>query len=275
MPYRHAHRWLSLLFPMIALAFWPGYFGRLREAPFALHAHGITATAWLALLTVQSWSIATQRIAWHRRCGLATFVLLPLFAAAGPLALHSMASLWRSGADPFHATYGARLASADMIAGASVIAMVAYALARRRLVVAHGSAMLATALLVLPPILGRLLPAIPGFPIGGSAGFGGFRLSFHLANLLTLLIATVLAARSPGRGIGFSLAAVATAAQMIAFDTIGGTAAWERCVTLLTELPPAPLAVAAAMASGALLYAAWRQVPPRTVRAVPATTGDL
>lgn len=275
MPYRYAHRWLLLLFPLIALAFWPGYFGRLGEAPFALHAHGITATAWLALLTLQSWSISAHRIALHRTSGLATFVVLPLFAAAGPLALHGMASLWRSNADPFHATYGARLASVDMIAGAAVIAMVAYALAQRRRMAVHASAMLATALLVLPPILGRLLPAIPGFPVGGSAGFGGFRLSFHLANLLTLLIAASLATRRPSRGIGFAFAAIATAAQMIAFETIGGSDAWQRCVTVFTDLPPAPLAVAAAIANGALLWWAWRMVPPHVARHDHATAVDL
>ncbi len=264
MPYRHAHRWLILLFPMIALAFWPGYFGRLGTAPFALHAHGITATAWLALLTVQSWSIATGRIAWHRASGLATFVVLPLFAAAGPLALHSMASSWRTDADPFHAAYGARLAIADLIAGAAVIAMVAYALWQRRRVAVHASAMLATALLVLPPILGRLLPAVPGYPSGGVAGLDGFHLSFELANVLTLLIAIVLAMRREARGVGFAFAAIATAAQMIAFETIGDTAAWHRCVMLLTDMPPGLLAVAAMVASGALLWWAWHLVPPRT-----------
>ncbi|KQM85850.1 hypothetical protein ASE73_12545 [Sphingomonas sp. Leaf24] len=264
MPYRHAHRWLILLFPMIALAFWPGYFGRLGTAPFALHAHGITATAWLALLTAQSWSIATGRIAWHRASGLATFVVLPLFAAAGPLALHSMASSWRTDADPFHAAYGARLAIADLIAGAAVIAMVAYALWQRRRVAVHASAMLATALLVLPPILGRLLPAVPGYPSGGVAGFDGFHLSFELANLLTLLIAIVLAMRREARGVGFAFAAIATAAQMIAFETIGDTDAWHRCAILLTDMPPLLLAVAAMLASGALLWWAWHLVPPRT-----------
>ena len=91
MPYRHAHWWLSALFPLIGVAFWPGYWGRLGTAPFALHAHGLTATAWLLLLTVQSWSIHARKPAWHRATGLATFVVLPMFAAAGPLALQGMA----------------------------------------------------------------------------------------------------------------------------------------------------------------------------------------
>ncbi|WP_447407144.1 hypothetical protein, partial [Clostridium perfringens] len=83
----------------------------------------------------------------------------------------SMAGLWRTQADPFHAAFGARLVIADMIAGPCVTALVAYALARRRRVGVHAAAMLATALLVLPPIIGRLFPALPGFPHGGWAGF--------------------------------------------------------------------------------------------------------
>lgn len=257
MPYRHAYRWLLPLFPMIAIAFWPGYLGQFRDAPFALHAHGMTATAWLILLTVQSWSIHARRSGWHRATGLATFIILPLFAAAGPLALQGMAMLWRSNADPFHAAYGARLVIADMIAGPSVVAMVVYAFLHRRRIEAHSAAMLATALLVLPPIIGRLFPAIPGFPHGGWAGFAGFRLSFQLAEAATLLLAIWLASRRPAARAGFGLAAIATAAQMIGFETIGNTNLWSRWVTLLTDIPPVPMAVGAGIAAAALLYWAW------------------
>jgi hypothetical protein len=266
MPYRHAYWWLLALFPLIAVAFWPGYLGQFGEAPFALHAHGMTATAWLALLTWQSWSIHARRPGWHRAAGLATFVVLPLFAAAGPLALQGMAMLWRMQADPFHAAFGAQLVIADAIAGPSVVLMVVYAFVQRRRVGAHAAAMLATALLVLPPIVGRLLPLIPGFPSGGWAGFGGFRLAFQLAEALTLLIAIALAMRRPAARAGFGFAALATAAQMIGFETIGRTALWGRWVVLLTEIPAAPMAVGAGFAVLALLLWAWKTVPPRTMR---------
>lgn len=263
MPYRRAHGWLLALFPLIAVAFWPGYWGQFGAAPFALHAHGLTATVWLALLTVQSWSIHARRAVWHRAAGRATFVVLPLFAAAGPLALQGMAMLWRTQADPFHAAFGARLVVADMVAGPAVIGMVVYAFANRRRVAAHAAAMLATALLVLPAIVGRLLPALPGFPTGGWAGFAGFRLSFQLAEALTLLIAIALALRNPAGRVGFGVAAAATAAQMIGFETIGGTAAWQRWVTLLAGLPTVPMALAAGVAALALLCWAWQRVPGR------------
>ncbi len=266
MPYRHAHWWLLALFPLIGIAFWPGYLGQFASAPFALHAHGLTATAWLVLLTLQSWSIHARKPAWHRATGLATFVILPLFAAAGPLALQGMATLWRTNADPFHAAYGARLVVADMIAGPSVVIMVVYAFVHRRAVGRHAAAMLATALLVLPPIVGRLLPALPGFPHGGWAGVGGFALAFQLAEALTLVIALRLAGRRPDARAGFGFAAAATAAQMIGFEAVAGSDLWNRWVVMLTELPSAPLALAAALAAAALLWWAWRTGPSPTGR---------
>lgn len=264
MPYRNAHWWLLGLFPLIAVAFWPGYFGQLSKAPFALHAHGITATAWLILLTSQSWAISAKNLAWHRIFGLATFVVLPLFAAAGPLALQGMALLWSTKADPFHSAFGTRLVIADMIAGPCVVILVVYAFYHRRRVEDHASAMLATALLVLPPIIGRLLPALPGFPQGGWAGFAGFRLSFQLAEAITLIIALALAARSRAPRFGFGFAAVATAAQMIGFETIGTTQIWDRAVMLLIRFPPAIVSIAAGSAAAALLMWAWKQAPEKT-----------
>jgi hypothetical protein len=258
MPYRQGYRWLLGLFPLIAVAFWPGYWGQLGTAPFALHAHGLTATAWLILLTFQSWSIHARRTVWHRTAGLATFIVLPLFAAAGPLALQGMARLWRTNADPFHAAFGSQLVIADMIAGPTVVLLVVYAFACRREMERHAAAMLATALLVLPPIIGRLFPLIPGFPHSGWAGFGGFRLALQLAEGLTLAIALSLARRSSAARVGFGLAGLATAAQMIGFETVGRTSAWNRWVTLLTDIPSTPMAFTAGTVAAILLWRAWR-----------------
>ena len=261
MPYRYAHWWLLALFPLVAVAFWPNYFGQLRDAPFALHAHGISATLWLALLTIQVWSIGTRRIDWHRRAGLATFVALPLFAAAGPLALWSMIELYAAKADPFHAAYGARLAISDIIAGPTVILLVIYAFVQRRRVRAHAAAMLATALIVLPPILGRLVQRVPLIPTNGGFGWSEPELAFMLAWVATIAIALALA-RGPAR-TAFGIAAATTLAQAVGFLTIGTMPAWESFVVRLIALPVAPVALTGGIGAFGLLWWAWRVVPPR------------
>jgi len=266
MPYRHVHWALLSLFPLIGFAFWPNYLGQFSHVPFALHAHGLTATMWLVLLTVQSWSIHAHRPVWHRTAGLATFIILPMFAAAGPLVLQGMAILWQANADPFHIAYGARLVIADMIAGPSVVIMVLYAFVHRRQVGVHAAAMLATALLVLPPIIARILPHLPGFPHAAWTGFGGFWLAFQLANGLTIAIALWLASRTPAARLGFGFAAASTAAQMIGFETIARMDVWNRWVTVLINIPSAPMALAAGLTAAALLWGAWRRVPSRTPR---------
>lgn len=272
MPYRYAHLWLLALLPLIGVAFWPGYLGQFGKAPFALHAHGMTAAAWLALLTGQSWSIHARKAAWHRAAGLATFIILPLFAAAGPLALQGMAWLWRSDADPFHAAFGSRLVIVDMVAGPSVVILAVYAFFHRRQIAIHAAAMLATALLVLPPVIGRLLPAIPGFPHGQWAGLEGFRAAFQLAEVLTLVAALWLAIRTPAARVGFGFVAVSTAVQMIGFETIGRTAFWNRWVMILTDIPPTPVSLTAGITTVALLWWAWK-APLKTVsKRHPATS---
>jgi hypothetical protein len=273
MPYRHAHWCLLALFPLIAVAFWPHYLGQFGDAPFALHAHGLTAAAWLALLTLQSWSIHARRVALHRAAGLATFVVLPLFAAAGPLALQGMAMLSRTNADPFHAANGAALVFADVLAGPAVVILVIYAFANRRRVQAHAAAMLATALLAAPPVLARLLQLLPFLPEDGAERF---RLCFHLSEAVMLGLALWLAARRPQARAAFGFAALVTAAQMIGFETVARAAWWDGLVLRLTDIPTAPMALAAAGVTVMLLYWAWASVPPRSP-AVPraATAPDM
>ncbi|RYY47057.1 MAG: hypothetical protein EOP59_01785, partial [Sphingomonadales bacterium] len=102
MPYRHAH-WILLLLlaPAILMAFWRDYFGSLASATFAFHAHGLTATAWIVLVALQSWTAHSRRFQLHRTIGRAPLFLVPLFAAGGGLVLHSM-SLKFTGGHPFY-----------------------------------------------------------------------------------------------------------------------------------------------------------------------------
>ncbi|MGJ3626074.1 hypothetical protein AB5I41_02250 [Sphingomonas sp. MMS24-JH45] len=112
MPYRHAHWFLATLIATAVFAFWPGYFGTLGAAPWGMHLHGVTATGWLLLLALQSWSIHDRRVGVHRALGRASLFYFPLFLAGASAVILSMAR-----ATPSHPrstlVYGDRLAATD------------------------------------------------------------------------------------------------------------------------------------------------------------------
>lgn len=254
MPFRRAHLALLLLFPLILAAFWPGYFGRMRTAPLALHAHGMTATAWIVLATVQAWAIDARRPALHRSAGLATFAVVPAFAAAGMLAMRDMAVLGLAGADPFHAAYGVRLALIDAASLAAFLTLVGWGLVQRRRTATHAGAMLGTILLVLPPVLGRLIPSLPGFPVRGIAAFP---FGFHLGNAIAAAMALLLARRQ-GRAAGpLTLVAVVLASESLAFETVARSATWTAVARSAAGTPAILVALFGVTASAAMLWTAW------------------
>ena len=249
MPFRKAYYILLLLVPMIALAFWPGYFGQVRSAPFALHAHGLSAMAWLGLLWFQAWT-AQRRLSLHRLSGLAIFVLAPLFVMGGLLAMQGMAALAAAKSDPFHAHYGARLALDDALAIVAFLTLVTLAVARRRKVWIHGGAMLGTALLVLPPIVTRL----PVFPDSAT-----FVTVFLIAQAVALAGALLLAAVYPRSRGPFGFVAATIGVQTLLVQSFGLTAAWEHFCFLLIGVPPVVLALGGLLLGVVPLWLAWRQ----------------
>jgi len=256
MPYRHAHWALLLLAPVIALAFWPAYFGALPQASVAFHAHGLTASFWLALVGFQSWSAHAPSRAAHRLAGRAVFLAVPLFAGAAVLALHSMATKFATASDPFYAALGARLGAHDILSTTVLVALVCTALINRRRMAVHGACMLSTAILVLPPVIARL--PIPRF--------------FHSGELIAIAIALLAAWAEPRGRWPFLVVAGVQVVHILMFETVAASAAWAGTFAAFSTLPVAPFALAAAAAALAGLVMAWRTVPPRNSPA--ATTRD-
>lgn len=254
MPYRHAH-WvlLLLLAPLVGVAFWRDYFGNLSGASFAFHAHGLTATAWLALAALQSWSAHTKRLKLHRKTGLALFAAVPLFVAGSVLVYHSMAAKYLAG-HPFYGSFGPMLGMHDVLSTVALVAMVALALRHRRRVGIHAGYMLGTALLVLPPVIERL----PMLPHG-----------LHLSEGFPLLLALILAARNRKSAEPMLVVAAMMAAQIVQFHTIGASALWAQAFGAAAGWSPATLglvAIGLAAVSLSTLWLGWqagRRTAPR------------
>ena len=259
MPYRHAHFWLLALFPLILVSFWPGYFGHILSARPAQHAHGMTASLWLVLLMVQSWAAHGRHLAWHKAAGLTVFAVVPAFAAAGVYAIRDMSAQMSAGS-PFESFSAPALAPDDVSSVVAFVGFVAAALAARRRTGRHAAWMVATALLVLPPLTTRLVQVLARF-IGAPSP--SLWVSFLVAQSLTIGAALILAKRRPADAKPFLVLVALIALQTICYQLLGQSAGWRAMLAAFGASPPLPSALAAALLSLATLILAWRSVPPR------------
>lgn len=257
MPYRHAHGAVLALLPLTVLAFWPGYFGRLGEASFAHHLHGLTGTAWLLLVAAQSWTIQGGRRQFHRTLGKSSFVLGPLLVAGFALATHAGAV--KAVADhPFYVMFGKALLTADvwLLLTTPVLLYLAFRFRRRAHV--HGALMLATLIGLLPPMLSRLFAGfLPGLTVRGPETFHRFEYCIALAMGVSVAVALWLYRRHGRDGWPWLLAAALTAGSYLLYWTLGRLGIWSAIVADIAAAPAALLAAGGLLVGLAACLAGW------------------
>lgn len=152
--------WYFLAALAVAIAgFFPSFFSRLGEADAGTVLHGVSAFAWLCLLALQGGLIRRGERRWHRALGRWSWLIVLPLIGAGLVMLRSMLA----GTTPFQRAFGPMLAWHDLTT--LLYFAVAYGLAIhwRRQLHLHARLMVSTAVLVLPPALARLAPAlVPG-----------------------------------------------------------------------------------------------------------------
>jgi len=119
-----------------------------------VHLHGALMSAWFVLFAMQTWLVATHRVRWHRRLGIAGVVLALAIVMIGPIVLVGATSreLNAPDGDPFFIS----IFGVDAVILLDFAILVATAIALRARSDFHKRLMLlATASIVLPAI-GRL-----------------------------------------------------------------------------------------------------------------------
>ena len=227
MPFRNAWIYVLALLALTFVAFWPSYLSDLSGAKSAHHAHAASAVSWTIFAVMQSWTIHHDRLALHRKTGLALFFLFPFFMAAGMWVIHVEATTLAGDLTSADGKQIAQFGWFDPLANIGFALLFWGGLRYRHKVHLHARYMLATLLFVLAPIVWRLLQSNVAF-FRNDTPETIYRFSYAMAagNAVTIAIALYLYSRAPKHGLPFLLAAGVVAAQQVTFETLGRLPDW-------------------------------------------------
>ena len=175
--YPRAHIYFSLLLLLSLFAFFPTYFDVFTKVDFWHHVHGNSAGLWMLLLVIQPILYQRGQLKAHRVIGRSAFILIPLIVIGGLKMVHIMTSTAASSPVPYPYIF----AFLDLFWLCQLVLFFALAMKYRRNVQYHARYMVLTALVVLPPALGRALGRIPRF-----------REDFYLTLNITLAIVDII-----------------------------------------------------------------------------------
>jgi len=253
MPFRKAWLYVLVLLALTFVAFWPGYFSQLPVKKLAHHYHAASAVLWMILAIVQSWTAHHNRLALHRKTGLAIFLLFPFFLAAGMWVIHVEATTL---AGDFTSVEGKQIAQFgffDPLANIAFALLFWAGLKYRYKVQLHARYMLATLLFVIAPIGFRLLAILIPF-LGQDENF-----AYAMAggNLIALAVTLYLFRQVREHGRPFLIAAGFIAAQEITFETLGRIPAWAPMFASVSYVNLPFLLLLTGIASAGIVWHGW------------------
>ncbi|GMU66346.1 MAG: hypothetical protein AMXMBFR36_26200 [Acidobacteriota bacterium] len=189
----------------------------------------MVAVTWLLLLVVQPLLVQQRRLELHRRLGRVTWIVALLFALASTLLAH------RRTAQMDLATLDAEAAFFYLPFHTTALFVVCYALglAFRATPAAHGRFMVATALLMIDPVVGRILHFyFPPLPDPRWIAV----LTFALTDLLLAALVFTFRGPVPARRALLAMFALFVVAHTLWF-TFAPTRPWHDLVVRFRSLP--------------------------------------
>jgi hypothetical protein len=260
MPYAKAPYFMLVVIGVILLGFWPSYFATFGGSAWQFHAHGVAASIWVLMVTLQSWSGQHKsRFALHRSVGQASLWLFP-FLMAGLFAILDHAGKgFVPHNDPFRETLGGSFAIGVMVAAVAYVVLFYRALKFRRSVWVHAGYMLSTPLILFESPFSRVLGMfIPAFMVRGPQDIGRILPSILWSMALELAIVATLWLVYRGRAKPFLVAGGLIAAQMIAMGPLGGLPVWRTLLTAVGNAPSALIWAIGFAIGAATSWAGWQ-----------------
>ena len=213
--------WILLLLAVSVLGFWTPYFSRLTAAQGLAHVHALMMLAWIGMLVAQPMLIRARRLAWHRRVGKASYVVVPLMIISALV----LAQLRMRTVPPQMRPVQQFILYLGVSASLLFVVIWGLGIRYRRDTALHARFMVATALTLVDPSLARVMifwvPAVPP-PLYQWISFG------VVYAVLVLLIALDPLPRGRKAFMGVLGLFIAMHASIM---LVPGTVAWQRFAT--------------------------------------------
>ena len=210
--------WILLLLGLSVLGFWKPYFSRLGAVQGMAHLHALMMLAWIGMLVAQPVLVRTRRLAWHRRVGKASYVVVPLMILSALV----LAQMRLRTVPPQMLHVQQFILYLGLVASLLFAVIWGLGIRYRRDTALHARFMVATALTLVDPALARIMifwiPAVPP-PLYQWISFG-----------VVYAVLLVLLARDPSpRGRKAFMGVLALFIMMhAAIMLVPGTMAWQR-----------------------------------------------
>lgn len=137
-----------LIIPLVAIGFYPSYFGLFPEfnehIDVLVHIHFLLSAVWIAILITQPLLIINKKYTWHKRIGRSTYIIFPLWILSFLVMIYKVIQ-------KEHYDY------LVFPIGNMLILIILYVLAikHRKNTAKHMRYMIASALVLLDPTIGR------------------------------------------------------------------------------------------------------------------------
>lgn len=257
MPFKNAHFFVLALLPASLVAFWPGFFAAMSQASLAVHLHGWSATAWVLLLALQSWSIHNERYRLHRVTGKLSLVIFPLFLSSFLLVIQSEAQTVIDG-HPYRTVFAPGIGVLTLVAFFAIGFLYSEGLKNRGNAQLHARYLLAIPFLFTESIFGRIFNAfLPGLIVYSLDDIRNIYWAIHLSQVLAIALAAFLYLQNRKFGAPFIIVSIALILQSLALEIFDGLEWWRKAYLASVELPFAALLVTGLIVGAAFAWRGW------------------
>lgn len=261
MPFKYAHYFVGFVLLVTLGGFWASYFTQVGHVPLAFHVHAFSATSWLLLLIVQSWSIQNRHNQFHRMMGRLSFALFPLLIVGFVMIINLSASRFVAAESPFIMELGPAFGIGMLIAIAAYLVLYYQALKNRRSIRLHAGYMLATPLILFESPFSRMMDQFfPWMIFTGTQGPRAVLDSIAISDAMVVIFAMTLYFRDRKNGAPWLIASLFVGGQAVAMLTANRWPFLNELFYAYGRIPDAVTIMAGLIAGALVARAGWQNI---------------